>query len=487
MNNLFLFNYPNEEKFKIDLNNNNIDDNDNNIDKNNKIINKFLKKLKKPIKPKIQNKDLEFAKDQTLRILYQPYLTRLFFNYKDSGVLLTKDINKSIDKSYIFKKIPTFFKYDNSIHNTGINEKFNELYYTMNSKKIYNLLKDKNYCERIDILFESQLKVIYQIYNYLNIGGILIFSFMDICFDYQIECIYLLSLLFENIIINYTYSSLQITCINFVGEKNISKDLFKQIIKNSKTFSINPKPQLSNILEFINNRFNYVFKINNLLNKNNLEKYKLELYKNTLLTIHELSPDSYYLNIIIQNFIEFFQLKKNNLFLSDLFSKFDTSKVTKLYSLIKLTKKYNKVLQIGFSYGSLSYNLLNKNKNINLTILDPYQEEKFDNNGIEYLNHKNIKSNRYIVHQSDIIENLTNFNLNKNKFSIIILSIDEPFEKLSSYLIYLNNILENNGLLFINSFNTEYLKLIDYLVNKLNSLFTIKSIINHNYYVFSKS
>ncbi len=482
---LYNFQYPLNINYKIIFN-----DNLNTDKKDNIIINKFFIKQNQ-LKTKINNfykkylkknldKEQKFIKDQTLRISYQPYVSRLFFDYKNSGVLLTKDIDKSINKSFIFKKISTFFKYSNSNHNSNTKEKFNEIYYTMTSNKLYFKLKDKQYCERVDIMFESQLKVIYQIYNFLNIGGIFIIAFQGgICDKYVLECFYLLSLMFKNIIIT---EDNHFICIHFLGEKNIQKEQFKKIIKNSKNFIIYPKPELSSILSFIYKNHLEIFNLNKLLFKNKFNLYTSKLYNQTLLNIYEVSPDSYYINNMIQNFIEFYQFKKTNLYISDLFSQFDKYKVQKLYKIIHKLKNKN-FLQIGFSYGSLTYNILNQNKKINLTILDPYQEEKFDNCGIEFLTSKKINNKRYILYQSDIIEKLTEFNINKNKYSFIILSIDENFEKLSSYLIYLNNLLDKNGFIFINSFNTEYLKLIDFMTNNLNIYKNIY-IINHNYYLF---
>ncbi len=497
MNSFYVFQYPKNINFEIIFNNNQLKQNKN-FTKNNLIIQHFFKKYNYQnnklnlLKNKYKNnksisyykKDLFAIEDLCLRIYYQPYFNRLFFNFKDSAVLLTKDINKTIEKSYLLKKIETFFKYSNKIHNSDTNEKFNHLYYTMSSDKLYKKLKDKKYCERVNIIFESQLKVLYQIYKFLNINGILYIGFMGgICDNYIIECIYLLSLMFESIIIN---PNNHFTCIGFLGEKNISKDLFKKIIKNSKNFNIQPKPELSNILKYflINKIYYYKLQKNLILNK--FDKYKLELFKDTLLNIYQVSPDSYYINNIIQNFIEYFQLKKNNIFISELFNNYDKIKINKLFSIIKSSKfkfKNNNILQIGCSYGSLSYNLIKQKKNIKLTILDPYQEEKFDNYGLDFLEYKKINKNKYNLLQSNIIDNLNNFILEQKKFSLIILSIDQNFQELTSYLVYLNNLLEKNGFLFINSFNTEYIQLIDFMKNNLNIYKNVYQI-EHNYYLF---
>ncbi len=508
----YIFEYPSNTNYKIIFNDK--DTNDLNFfqknivskepkthveaKKDNIIFKNFFKKYnqskdklsmlyKKYLNKKINEntkKEQDFIKNRTLRLYYQPYVSRLFFDYKNSGFLKLKDIDKSIDKSFILKTITSHYKYNDSIHDSNTKEKFNELFFRSTSSKLYLKLKDKEYCERVDIIFESQLKTIYQIYNFLNIGGIFVLKFQNgICANYIIECFYLMSLMFKKIIITH---ETEFVCFDFMGEKNIQKDQFKQIIKNSKNFTIYPKPELSSILNFILNIQQQYFQIEKFLFQNKLNLYTSKLYNNTLLSIYEVCPDSYLINNMTQNFIEFYQFKKTNLYISDLFSQFDKYKVQKLYKIINSNKpklKNKNVLQIGFSYGSLTYNILNQNKKINITLLDPYQEEKFDNCGIEFLDSNKINKKRYNLYQSDIIEKLTEFNINKNKYAFIILSIDENFEKLSSYLIYLNNLLDKNGFIFINSFNTEYLKLIDFMNNNLNVYQNIY-LINHNYYLF---
>lgn len=457
------------------------------IDKSLKELNKINDEINQ-FKKKVNKEDLSnfhFNMKHCLKILYQNYDFRIFFEYQNSGALFSKDIHQPIEKSFIFKEVSTFYKsrHNNDTHNSNTKKTYREIFMTMDSEQMYHTLKTYSTKEKAVLRFETRLKVMYQLYKFLDIGGILFANFQYFLYSFNIEIIYLLSLMFEYVIIDQNNP---LICIGFLGEKYISKELFKKIIENYSTFHIEPKPQLADILNFI---------VDNQKNKKQEIKYGNEgkfqkvisiKYNLVLSSIYEVSSTSIFIQNIIQNFQEFFQFQKSSLYISNLFYKIDSYKMKLLKkNLHILDKNMKDILILGMSYGSLPVSIMKTYKKSNLFIIDPYQESLWDNHGLEYIEKEKISEKRYQFSESDIMDNLKNLQEENQKFTCIIMNLNDTFEKLSSYLIYLHQLSKKDTILIINGFSTEYLMLnqhIQRMYPSYHPLYNDK--INHQFSVY---
>jgi hypothetical protein len=482
MNNYFILQLQNPSTFQIFFEENKNILIENCLKKYNKISNEMYH-----FKKKVDEEDLSNFKmnmKHCLKIFYQNYNFTIFFDYENSGALFAKDIHKSIEESFIFKEVSTFYKSRdrNNIHDSDSKKKYPEIFLSMDSNKVHQKLKKYSSPEKIFIQFETQLKVMYQLYRFLDINGI--FYFKNYYFNqYNYEMIYLLGLLFKYVILD---TKNHLMCIGFLGEQYVSRELFKKIIENYNTFHVEPKPQLVDILNFI---------INDQKMKKTQIKYEKDgkfdkvisiTYKHVLKSIYEVSSTSPFIQNIIQNFQEFFQYQKSSLFISNLFYKIDSFKIKILKKKLKiLDKNMKEVFILGMSYGSLPVSIMKTYKKSKLFIIDPYQESIWDNHGLEYIEKEKILKKRYQFTESDIIHNLKNLQLGNKKYTCIIMNLNEPFEKLSSYLIYLHQLSKKKTILIVNGFSTEYLKLNEHILRMYPSYLPLyNDKINHQFYVY---
>ncbi len=482
MNNYFILQLQNPSTFQISFEENKNILIENCLKKYNKISNEMYH-----FKKKVDEEDLSNFKmnmKHCLKIFYQNYNFTIFFDYENSGALFAKDIHKSIEESFIFKEVSTFYKSRdrNNIHDSDSKKKYPEIFLSMDSNKVHQKLKKYSSPEKIFIQFETQLKVMYQLYRFLDINGI--FYFKNYYFNqYNYEMIYLLGLLFKYVILD---TKNHLMCIGFLGEKYVSRELFKKIIENYNTFHVEPKPQLVDILNFIINDQKMKKKQIKYEKDGKFDKVISITYKHVLKSIYEVSSTSPFIQNIIQNYQEFFQYQKSSLFISNLFYKIDSFKIKILKKELNiLDKNMKEVFILGMSYGSLPVSIMKTYKKSKLFIIDPYQESLWDNHGLEYIEKKKILKKRYQFTESDIIHNLKNLQLGNKKYTCIIMNLNEPFEKLSSYLIYLHQLSKKKTILIVNGFSTEYLKLNEHILRMYPSYLPLyNDKINHQFYVY---
>ncbi len=482
MNDYFILKYPTTEKFNIILKK----------EEDNKKIEKFIKEnieLNEDIKKiKIEINETEFKNlkinlKHAQKIFYQNWDSRIFFNYQDSAILFLHDFDKSIEKSFLLKEVSTFFRSrnKNTIHDSNTEKKYREIFFTMPSNKGYKKSHKYSYPEKTLKLYETQIKVIYQLYRFLEIGGTFVFKMNYLSYSCQIELIYLLTLLFEFVICQDTQHFM---CVGFLGEKNIKREDYLKIVKNNQIFSIEPKPQLDDFLHFHIDLLKKWYKIDMLLSHDKIHLYKEKLYENVMKTIYEVSSTSFYLQTISQNFEELLQVKKTPKYLSKLFYEKDMYKIKLLKNLVK-NIDIKDILMIGLSYGSIAVSLLKTFSKSKLSIIDPNQESRWDNVGMEFMEDMKISSKKYQINESDITQYLINLHLEKKKYSCIFMNIDESFEKLSSYFVYIQQLCKKDTILVLNSFNLEYIQLFNFIQKNFHSFeYITNEKINYHFYVF---
>ena len=177
MNDYFILKYPTTEKFNIILKKEEDNKKIENFIKENIELNEDIKKIKIEIN-ETEFKNLKINLKYAQKIFYQNWDSRIFFNYQDSAILFLHDFDKSIEKSFLLKEVSTFYRSrnKNTIHNSNTEKKYKEIYFTMSSNKGYKKSKKYSYPEKTIKLYETQIKVIYQLYRFLEIGGTFVFK-----------------------------------------------------------------------------------------------------------------------------------------------------------------------------------------------------------------------------------------------------------------------------------------------------------------------
>lgn len=353
------------QKYAIDLDDKNFKKLNNNIDRlkySGVLENKFLNKIYRLDEIKLDNNELI-------------YVWAIFdINYKDSVNIRGHYINNKLVLSLFNSKIEKIcvlpgnkYKYDLIIQN-------------MVDKDLYDAMKKMKYCDRQIFLKEYYLTYISYFFDVLNDGGNVQISIFSFCDNYVINMLYILASIFEYIII---YDSSYIYCNNFRGSKSlITKSDLEKCIK-SKSFSINKKDNLEDLLKYIYHSYkNKIEKINLFLNKKYDEYIDIKI-----------SEMYNYLKYIKKDnkIISFFYKKILNIVKRSIIN----NKVLKIHSSIKelegnyitdviKNNNYKKCLEIGMAFGISAFYIL-LNNNTTLVSIDPYQKTQWNNNGIKLL------------------------------------------------------------------------------------------------------
>jgi hypothetical protein len=428
-----------------------------------------LQQTKRKIRSKkISNLLLQW--DQVQRFFYQPFTSRLYFHFQNSGVLLIAS-NKESNSFYQSFNVQNYSHYYQNVSNKvkviSQIKKYKDIYLTMISKNLYLKYQNTINSTKTKKTFKNNLKTLYQLYDYLEIGGTLCYANYNTILDdhLSINTIYLLSLLFEKVMITHYYQRPHFMCLGFQGEKRLSKKRFEWIIDHYKQYKITPEPNRNEILSTLSFITSNQNKITNYLVKDDISKWTKANFLFDLLTIYQFNHTTSYLKIIQQNYLEYFHFQLSDSQLIQSFISFDKKDIKWIYK--KINKKLHKkkeILQLGLSYGSFTDVFHQQFKNSHFTILDPLQESQWDNIGLLHLDQKKIP---YQFLESDYIYSFNQLVDKKKSYDIIILLVDETYENLASYFLFLNTLLKKNGILILNSLSTPYLHLQDYIQKSL--------------------
>lgn len=441
-------------------------------------------------KKKLKSKDSEISKlylkiDQVQRFFYQPFTSRLYFHFENSGIFLTASNNpdNSYNHSFALTNVHHYFHQDKkNIKSKSKNKKFKDIYFTEMRDDLYVKLKNEDNSLKVEKTYKNHLKTLYQTYDYLEIGGTLCYGFYNIVLydNISINTFYLLSLLFEKVVITHYYQRVHFMCLGFLGEKRVSKKQFEWIVEHCNDYQIEPKPSEKDIVSIFSFIVSSQNKIITYLFKNNVSTFIRKNFEFDLLTVYQYNHTTSYLKNIQQNYLEYFHYKILHSKIMNLFISFDQKDVKMIYK--KIGKKIKDTLQIGLSYGSFTYSFHEHFKKSHFTILDPKQESDWDNMGISFLEDKKVK---YDFMESDLMTSFNQLLDQEKKYDCIVLLVDESYENLASYFLFLNTLLKKDGYLLLNSLSKPYLQLEDYIQKSLT--FYDHIISQNNIYLYQKN
>jgi predicted O-methyltransferase YrrM len=430
--------------------------------------NNAIKRLKEKIKV---NKDVKYV--------YERYSNVIVDNQYYLWFLIGFDINNSysitahdFDSDYHIKKI---IESGGSVDYVGpikdIKNKYKNIIYNTQSKYLYEKIAKYDSCKRESLLHNTKLRTISHLFDFLEEGGSFYIAFQGYCENGIIEILYILSFMFEYVII---YNSIYVLCKNF--NSVLRKSDIEKVI--NKVFSIEPKNDLENLIKYLNNNLKYqIFKYNLLIE--NKEEEFLDTIKSEILdSVKYYNPDKIDKVLLDFNFsiMKNFKMIYVDNKLIKTSSGINSNEGT---TIVNIIKKYNfkKCLEVGMAYGISAFYILS-NIDTTLISIDPYQDTQWLNYGMNLLKefdfnkrHKLYKLKSYVVLPKLLKE------LGDNYFDFIFIDGFHTFDYTLVDIFYASLLLKVNGIIIIDdALHPGVKKCIDYIITNYKFYKKLESI-----------
>ena len=346
-------------------------------------------------KKKLQKKNSFFNKITKYEYLLNDtnYLFEVFnIDILKSGLIRADYIN---DKLEYYVKNANYntniitnakYKLNNLLSNKYI--KYNTIIQNEVSKSMYDKLKDLSYCNRQnELINDYYLTIFISLFDVLEINGNLFFSLFSICDNEEIDIIYLLSYMFDNIII---YNGLFIYCQGFRANNSLitKEDIIK--IKKNGMFCIEPKEKLNDLISYYNNIIINKTLLYNLYIDNKYDEYIDTVFISLYNNIINRKINENIKHLIFQKMITFLKRIYINNSVIKINSSIKNSEGHYLSEIIS-NNNYKKCLEIGFAFGISAFYILS-NKNSTLISIDPNQITQWKSMGSKLI--KSFKFNK---------------------------------------------------------------------------------------------
>ena len=326
------------------------------------------------------------------------------------------------------------------------NKKYNTLIQNMVSEQMYKYMKDMKYCERENFLYKYTLQYIAYFFDLLETGGNVCIHFFNYCENVSFEVLYLLSCLFEKIVI---YNGFAVYCDTFLNNNStITKEDIVKCIDN-KDFTITNKINFDMFTSYINNQVTDLINDYKLLENKKYDEYinnKINIIYDTL-TFMKISKETliYFYKKILNNFKKVIldnKLISTNSSIKDIEGNF-------LSNIIK-KNKYKKCLEIGMAFGVSSLYILSSNDDVELISIDPFQETQWYCSGVKLLKEFDLYNRHKLMLEKDYnaLPKLLN-KYDNNYFDFIFIDGWHTFDYTLLNFFYADLLLKNNGIIII--------------------------------------
>ncbi len=274
-------------------------------------------------------------------------------------------------------------------------KKFNFLKSMMVGNDIHKIIRKYSLCKREKMIFQYKMMILYQLYQHLEIGGQFLTGNMNFCTIESINYIYLISLLFERIIL---INGSRIHGFGFLGDKGVPLYKMKELL--NKKFYIHPKPNLNSMMDYIRNDFEQRMKMGRLIKNHKYSKYIDESFYQVLSGYMETSLDSKKIKIILDNFLLYFKIQKTPQWIVDFMKetrKKEIKELDKILNSVSRKISMSRVLKIGMSYGMYEEELLNITPDLKIKIISKEQNNYWEKVGMDYLESKGLKDHIELI------------------------------------------------------------------------------------------
>lgn len=467
MNNYFLLEYPSEYMPEIriitesELKKKNKNFNFSVFKKHAKLIEK-LDKIKRD-DPKSMIATLEEKINNTAKINNMKFIEYLFGRKHGLTFKIVNSDYKDDDSIKIIKEGVALKKEDSKM-------RFNSIkisYINPILRKEYEMIRP-DLCNKENIFYNLKISILIKLIDYLKIGGRFFIHVFDFCTLDSINFLYLLSLLFDKVLIlkgNIIY------CVGFQGEKRISKEKLESLY--NKSFVMDPMYKLDKLLEYLKKYYEYRNKMIKILLDKKYKIFTEKYLENYVQCMIEKDVNFRYMELVMNSFNNIFGVKRERKYLIEMVKSMKKSTIKELENVLD-RKELNKVLEIGYGLGVYA-DVMIKSKSMLISI----------GNKIGMNNEKDNKL--FHLYEDDVIVSLQEIEkkYGKDFFDIVMIDKCESFDQYMVQMYYIKKLLKMNGyIIFDNMFSTGYFKMIDYMKSNYQDL---KMIVNKNgIYIFKK-
>ncbi len=320
-------------------------------------------------------------------------------------------------------------------------EKHNFIVDTMAGKEVYELMKDKLPCERPDIRYKYQMKTISLLFDYLNVGGKFYMAHTCVSKQYQVEMTYLLSFMFERVII---FDAFLILCENFLGDRYVSKHDVVPLISNK--FTISNKIDEDKYIKYTTDVYKYYIKLYDYYLSDKVDEYI------------ELAVYSIYKKMLLMNPSSDNVLFVHKLIIDVLRRVMVDNTIVKVNSCIKSQEgnfiseiiqryKCKSCLEVGMAFGVSAMYILSSDKNTTLISIDPFQSTQWNNSGRKLMKMIGVSSRHKLIEEKSFIA--LPALLKKYKFDFIFIDGWHTFDYTLIDFFYSLELLNDDGIIII--------------------------------------
>lgn len=361
------------------------------------------------------------------------------------------------------------------------NKKYNYILQNTISLPFYNKIKDMDYCDREDFIYNYKLKYISYFYDILEIGGSVLIGVFNYCSPNTINIIYLLSIIFEKVIL---FSGIYIYCTGFLHlNSKISKEDILGLL--DKSFHITNKKDVKLLIEYINQNINEIILEDKKLLNNDIDGFINSKIKKYFRQLEEakIFPNDEILSKIKINIIKDYrrifidyQVKK----IHSAIKSQEMETISNLLSNLTPNNNFIKCLEVGMAYGVSAITILS-NKKCNLISIDPFQSSQWESNGTKLIESFGFSNRHTLIEKPNYIALPELLKINTSSFDFIFIDGWHTFDYTLVDFFYSNLLLRIGGIIMIDdALHNGVAACIKYLdknylfYNKINSVKSVK-------------
>lgn len=328
---------------------------------------------------------------------------------------------------------------------SNISKKYKYILQNMISSQMYNKIKEMDYCQREDYIYNYKIRYIGYFYDILEIGGSVLIGVFNYCNPNTINIIYLLSLLFSRVII---FSGIYIYCEDFLYlNSGITKEDILKLLDNP--FRITNKTDYKQLIQYINWNISTLITENKKLLSGDIDGFidaKINKYFSQLAEAKIFPDDEILTNFkidIIKDYRRVFiesQVKK-------IHSAIKSPEMETIVNLIK-SNNFVKCLEVGMAFGTSAITILS-NKKCNLISIDPFQSTQWESNGMKLVKSFNFQSRHKLIEKKSYIALPELLENNYSSFDFIFIDGWHTFDYTLVDFFYSNLLLKIGGIIMI--------------------------------------
>jgi predicted O-methyltransferase YrrM len=328
------------------------------------------------------------------------------------------------------------------------NKKFKFLLQNMISFVMYDKIKNLNYCDREEFIYNYKLTYISYFFDILETGGSVLIGVFNYCDPNTINIIYLLSILFDKVIL---YDGIYIYCKDFLYlNSGLTKDIILGL--KNKSFTITNKTDIKDLIKYINKKLEDIININKKLLSGDIDSYIDNKINKFFLQIDEakIYPNQFCNDVLKKLKINIIKDYRRIIINSKIKKIHSGIKSPEMESIVNLISNNNLVncLEIGMAFGISTISILS-NKKCNLISIDPFQSTQWESNGVKLIKELGYEDRHTLIEKKSNVALPELLNKKDLIFDFIFIDGWHTFDYTLVDFFYSNLLLKIGGFIMI--------------------------------------